>query len=96
MKLSSNMGIEYSHHGRNTSGRHLIYDAYVGKRKGRSGERCFKCDGHGQITVIYECNLCRYEERTSSLSYSRQCSCNGYGRKTSYEKCDDCYGRGYQ
>jgi hypothetical protein len=96
MNLSFNMGVDYSHHGRNVTGRHLIYEAYVGKRKGRSGERCFKCDGHGRIYVEYKCSSCRCEERTNWLSYSRQCSCNGDGRRTSYEQCDDCYGRGYQ
>lgn len=96
MNFSVNMGIEYSHQGRNAIGRHMIYEAYGGKRKGRSGERCFKCGGQGRICVEYECSSCRYEERTTWSNYSRNCSCNGYGRQTSYEQCDDCQGRGYQ
>ncbi len=92
-----NMGIEYSHQGRTAAiGRHLIYETYNSKRKGRSGERCCKCNGHGRIYVESECNSCRNEDRRTWSNYSRHCSCNGYGRQTSYELCDDCYGRGYQ
>ncbi|CAF0891275.1 unnamed protein product [Adineta steineri] len=90
------MGAEYSHQGRNGGRRHLIYETYAGNRKGRSGERCFKCGGNGKLFVESECNSCRCEERTTWSNYSRSCSCNGYGRQTSSEICDDCYGRGYQ
>jgi hypothetical protein len=91
-----NMGIEYSHQGKHAVGRHMIYEAYSGKRKGRSGERCFKCGGHGKIYVESECHSCRSEDRTTWSNYTRSCSCNGYGRQTSYEECEDCHGRGYQ
>jgi DnaJ-class molecular chaperone len=94
--FSFNMGAEYSHQGRNAIGRHMIYETYSGKRKGRSGERCYKCGGNGKIYVESECNSCRGEDRTTWSNYTRHCSCNGYGRQTSYEQCDDCHGRGYQ
>ncbi|UJR27071.1 hypothetical protein I4U23_008373 [Adineta vaga] len=91
------MGAEYSHQGKNTAvGRHLIYETYGGRGKSRSTERCWKCGGHGRLYVEYECNSCRLEERTTWSNYTRSCSCNGYGRQTSTEICDDCRGRGCQ
>ena len=90
------MGAEYSQQGRSSSGRHILYETFASKRKGRSGERCLKCAGRGRLFVEYECNSCRCEERTSWSSYNGHCSCNGYGRQTSCELCDDCHGRGYK
>ncbi|CAF1488176.1 unnamed protein product [Adineta ricciae] len=90
------MGAEYSQQGKNAVGRHLIYEAYGRRTKGRSSERCWKCGGHGRLYVQSECNRCRCGERTTWSNYSPNCSCNGYGRQTSTEICDDCHGRGYQ
>lgn len=89
------MGAEYSHHGKHVAGRHLLYETYGGRRKHRSSERCWKCSGHGRLFIEQECHSCRCEDRTTWSNYSKDCSCNGYGRQTSYELCDDCHGRGY-
>lgn len=89
------MGAEYSYHGKHVVGRHLLYETYGDRRKHRSSERCWKCGGSGKLLIEQECHLCRCEDRTTWSNYSKDCSCNGYGRQTSYEQCDDCHGRGY-
>jgi hypothetical protein len=90
------MGVECSQQSRNAAGRHLIYEVHGNRRKNRLGDRCSKCGGHGKIYVESECNSCRCEERTTWSNYTRQCPCNGYGRQTFSEQCDDCRGRGHQ
>lgn len=89
------MGAEYSQQGRRGGKKRRVLEDHD-ERKYPRDRRCYKCSGHGRLFVEYECYSCRNQSDPTWSNYSRQCSCNGYGRVTSYETCDDCWGRGWK
>lgn len=86
------MGAEYSRPPKIPALTSFISESFVSQRS-HSG-RCIKCSGHGKLFVEYECGSCRCDNQASWSHYSDCNSCNGYGRQTAYEICDDCFGRG--
>ncbi|CAF3432363.1 unnamed protein product [Rotaria sp. Silwood1] len=90
------MGAEYSQPTRLAALSTFIADANSGSERGASRVRCWKCSGHGRLYIEEECTSCRCQDQGTWSNYTRHCSCNGYGRKTSTQICDDCHGRGYR
>ncbi|CAF2998508.1 unnamed protein product [Rotaria socialis] len=83
------MGAEYSQPPRIPALTSFISEAFYDQRR-PPRIRCVKCLGHGRLFVESECNSCR-----SSWSNHTSCyTCDGYGHQTTYELCDDCFGRG--
>ncbi|CAF0960216.1 unnamed protein product [Rotaria sordida] len=90
------MGAEYSQPPRLSGLSNFLNEAYSRGGTGKSRVRCWKCSGHGRLYIDYECTICRCHDQTSWSNYTKHCSCNGYGRQTHTELCDDCHGRGHR